>query len=146
MNTFLSSSTLLASKTILRPAALFALMGCLTACAPVALTGLGIGGSTGVNHALNGTAYRTFSLPTTRVKKATLAALGRMQIKVESTRKEEASEIIVARTSNRNIEISMEALSPNTTRMKTVAKDGVFYDSATASEIIFQTEKVLGNT
>lgn len=69
-----------------------------------------------------------------------------MQIKVESTRKEDASEIVIAKTSNRNIEISMEALSPNTTRMKTVAKDGLFYDSATATEIIYQTERVLGNS
>ena len=30
--------------------------------------------------------------------------------------------------------------------MRTVAKDGLFYDSATAAEIIFQTEKVLGNS
>ncbi len=118
----------------------------LPGCQSVALTSLGIGGSTGVNHAMNGISYRTFSMPTARLKKATMTALNRMQIKVESTRKEEDSEIIVAKTANRNIEIAMESLSPNTTRMRAVAKDGLFYDSATAAEIIYQTEKVLGNS
>jgi len=118
----------------------------LTGCEPVALTTVGLGASTGINHAMNGVAYRTFSTPTSRVKKATLTALHRMQIKVESTRREETTEIIVAKTSNRNIEVAMETLSPNTTRMKTVAKDGIFYDSATAVEIIYQTEQVLGRT
>ena len=121
-----------------------ALLPFLTACDPVSLTALGVGSSTGVNHAMNGIAYRTFALSTSQVKRATIAALGRMQIKVESTRKEKSTEIIVAKTPNRNIEISVEALSPNTTRMRAVAKDGLFYDSSTASEIVFQTEKVLG--
>ena len=132
--------------TTLRHLAIAGLLSGLTGCQAAALTSMGIGGSTGINHAMNGIAYRTFSIPTLRVKKATITALGRMQIKVESTRKEDASEIIVAKTSNRNIEIAMESLSPNTTRMRTVAKDGLFYDSATAAEIIFQTEKVLGNS
>lgn len=118
----------------------------VTGCEPVAMTSMGIGASTGINHAMNGVAYRTFSMPTSRLKKGALTALNRMQIKVESTRKEDASEIIVAKTSNRNIEIAMESLSPNTTRMRTVAKDGIFYDSATAAEIIYQTEKVLGSS
>ena len=132
-----------------RPAVLITVAGLLcglTGCQAAALTSLGIGGSTGVNHAMNGVAYRTFSMPTSRLKKATLTALGRMQIKVESSRKEDASEIIIAKTPNRNIEVSMESLSPNTTRMRTVAKDGLFYDSATAAEIIYQTEKVLGSS
>jgi hypothetical protein len=30
--------------------------------------------------------------------------------------------------------------------MRTVARDGLFYDSATATEIILQTERALGNT
>jgi cobalamin biosynthesis protein CbiG len=100
------------------------LISSLTGCLPVALTGLGIGGSTGVNHAMNGMAYRTFSCSTLRVKKANLKALEYMQIKVESIRKEESSEIITAKTKNRNIEVTIEALSPNTTRIKAIAKDG----------------------
>lgn len=145
MNTF-PCNALHGSKRLAALAAAAVLLGCLAGCQAAALTSLGIGGSTGVNHAMNGIAYRTFSMPTSRLKKATMTALSRMQIKVESTRKEEASEIIVAKTSNRNIEIAMESLSPNTTRMRTVAKDGLFYDSATAAEIIYQTEKVLGNS
>lgn len=134
------------TKRLTTLATFTALLCGLTGCEPVALTSMGIGASTGVNHAMNGIAYRTFSMPTSRLKKATLTALGRMQIKVESTRKEDSSEIIIAKTSNRNIEVAMESLSPNTTRMRTVAKDGIFYDSATAAEIIYQTEKVLGNS
>lgn len=40
--------------------------------------------------------------------------------------------------------MELEAISPNITRMRTVAKKGpLFYDSATATEIILQTEKAL---
>ena len=42
----------------------------------------------------------------------------------------------------------LEALTPNTTRMLVVAKKdgGVLRDSATATEIILQTEKIVGQT
>lgn len=116
-------------------------------CEPMAVTAFGVGASTGVSHTLGGITYRTFTAPMARVRGATLAALNRMSIKVESSQKVEGGELIKANAADRQIEVELEALTPNTTRMKTVAKKGsILYDSATAMEIILQTEKVLGNS
>lgn len=117
----------------------------VTGCMPIALTAAGVGAAAGVTHTMGGMTYRTFTAPMPQVRGATMTALNRMGIKVESTSKEEAGQLIKASASGRDIEIRLESLSPNTTRMRTVARNGVFYDSATATEIILQTEKVLGN-
>lgn len=78
-----------------------------------------------------------------RVKGASLKALKRMQIKVASTGKIVNGENIKAKAADREINIELEALSPNTTRMRVTANDGLFRDSATATEIILQTERFL---
>jgi len=117
----------------------------LAGCEAMAVTAAGIGGSTGVSHALGGITYRTFTVPLPRVKTATLSALNRMQIKVDSSKKVEGAEVITAKATDREIEIELESLSPTTTRMRTVAKKGLLYDSATATEIILQTERILGS-
>jgi hypothetical protein len=118
----------------------------LAACEPISLTMLGVGAGAGVSHHLNGIAYRTFTEPEAKVKKATLVALKKMAIKYESTEKIDNGELIKARAADRAIEIELEALTPNTTRMRTVARKdgGILVDSATAYEIITQTEKVIG--
>lgn len=125
-------------------------LGCaaaLAGCDPISLTMLGVGAGTGVGHQLGGIAYKTFAEPASKVKRATLAALKRMAIKVESTEKIDNGELIKAKAADRNIEIELESLTPNTTRMRTVARKdgGVIVDSATAVEIIVQTEKLIGN-
>ncbi|HET6892967.1 MAG TPA: DUF3568 family protein [Pyrinomonadaceae bacterium] len=118
---------------------------CMTSgCTAVALTGLGVGASAGVSHGMGGYTYKTFSLPIPKVRGATLTALNRMAINVESTEKVEGGEVIKAKSGDRDIEVMLEAVSPNTTRMRTITKKGaLFYDSATSTEIILQTEKVL---
>jgi hypothetical protein len=123
-------------------------MTLLSGCAAVGLTVLGVGMATGVSHTLSGIVYKTFSTTQANVKHATLAALNRMQIKVISTKKEKSAEIIVAKAADREIEIELEALTNNTTRMSATAKvnGGIMRDSATATEIIIQTEKLLGPT
>lgn len=126
-------------------ASLLAAAGLLAGCEPLSLAALGIGGSAAVNHKVNGTPYRTFTAPLARVRIASMGALKRMGIKAEGTTKIENGELITARAGKREIEVELESLTPNTTRMKVVARQGgVFYDSATASEIIAQTEKSLG--
>jgi hypothetical protein len=115
----------------------------LNGCAPVAVTAMGVGAATGVSHTLTGITYRTFSVPMPRVRGATMTALQRMSIKVSSSSKVEGSEVIKATANNREIEIELEPLTPTTTRMRVTAKNGLFYDSATATEIILHTEKVL---
>lgn len=115
----------------------------LAGCDPVSLTALGVGASTGVSHTLGGIVYRTFSEPMSRVKSASYKALQRMQVKVKSTDKIEYGEEIKAVAADREISIELEALTPNTTRMRVTATNGIFRDSATATEIIIQTEKYL---
>jgi len=111
---------------------------------PLTITAAGVGASAGVTHSMGGIAYRTFTLPMPQVRNATMTALNKMGIKVATATKEESSQVIKASASGRDIEIQLEPLSPNTTRMRTVARNGLFYDSATATEIILQTEKALG--
>ena len=116
-------------------------------CAAVALTGLGVGAAVGVNHTLNGIVYRTFTEPLPKVKRATLVALKQMAIPVEKVEKTDEGEVIKAKANNREIEVEFESLTPKTTRMRVIAdSDGIIKDSATATEIILQTERVMTAT
>ena len=111
------------------------------------LFGVGAGVATGssVSYTLDGIAYRTFTATLPQVESATRTALNRMGIKVDATSKTEQGKALSATASDRQIEIEFEAVSSKTTRMRTVAKQGMFFkDRATAGEIIMQTEKVLG--
>jgi len=118
-------------------------------CAAVGMTlfgvGAGVTAGTSVAYTLDGIAYRTFTVPLPQVESATRTALDRMGIKVDSTAKTEQGKAIKATSNDRAIEIELEMVSAKTTRLRTVAKQGIFFkDRATAGEIIFQTEKVLG--
>jgi hypothetical protein len=118
----------------------------LGGCAAVALTALGVGMATGVSHTLGGMVYKTFTAPQAQVKRATLGALSRMQVKVVQSKREGTTERILARAGDRDIEVELEALTPNTTRMLVTAKKdgGILRDGATATEVILQTEKIAG--
>ena len=129
-----------------RVGSLLSALALLGACVPMAITAGGIGGSTAVQHTLGGITYRTFTAPASNVKTASLSALNRMGLKYTGSAKgEHGSETLKAKATEREIEITLEPLSPSSTRMKVVAKNGgIFYDSATATEIILQTERQLG--
>jgi hypothetical protein len=129
-------------------AAALACLGVLVAgCAPLAATALGVGASAGISHTLSGVTYRTFTASPPRVHVAALAALKRMGIKVESAEATDSGELIKASANGRQIEIALEKISVNTTRMRATAKNGsLLYDSATSTEIILQTEKMLVST
>lgn len=121
----------------------------LNGCAAVGMTlfGVGAGVTTGtsVAYTLDGIAYRTFTASLPQVESATRTALDRMGIKVDSTAKIDQGKAIRATSNDRQIEIELEMVSAKTTRIRTVAKQGIFFkDRATATEIIIQTEKVLG--
>jgi hypothetical protein len=137
-------------KTLKR--ATIAVLACaslsLGACAPVMLTALGIGMSTGVSHELGGMVYKTFTAPQAQVKRASIGALHRMQIKVVKAKHDGTVETITARAADRDIEIELEAITPATTRMLVTARKdgGILQDGATATEIILQTEKYVGST
>lgn len=128
-------------------AALCAAVACamLCGCEAMAIAAFGIGGSTAVNHTLTGITYRTFTAPLPQVRSASVTALGRMGLQRAGSQKSASGETILAKATDREIEIELESLSPNTTRMRVTARNGgLFYDSATATEIILQTEKALG--
>ena len=134
------------SPRSLIPAVAIACSLSLTGCAAVALTAVGVGMATGVSHTLGGIVYKTFAAPQTKVRRSTVAALAHMQIKVVETSKDGTTEVIKARAADRDIEVEIEALTPNTTRLSVTAiKDGgIIRDAATATEIILQTEKFVG--
>jgi len=116
----------------------------LTACDPVTLTILGAGASAGVAHGLGSVAYKTFTAPMKRVNTATRVALKRMGITIKSVDKTDTGAVINATSSDRTIEVTLEAISKKTTRIRSIAvQDSLFFDQATAAEIVNQTEKAL---
>ena len=117
----------------------------LAGCDPVSLTVVGVGTATGVQHTLNGITYKTFTAPLPQVRTATLNSLNYMGIKVASREKSKEGEVIKASASDRQIEIELDAITPSTTRMRASVRNGLFFDSATGTEIILQTEKALNN-
>jgi hypothetical protein len=71
-----------------------------------------------------------------------------MGLPVENVNETSSGVDILAKGSNKenplDIEIELEGISPQTTRMRVVAKRGTFTkDRATATEIILQTVKVM---
>ena len=116
----------------------------LAGCEPLALSLVGAGAGTALRYNFDGIAYRTFTASATDVKHAALDALERMGIAFDSFDRFEHGELIYARAENRMIEIEIEPISPRATRMRIAAKNGsFFYDTATANEIVAQTERSL---
>ena len=118
----------------------------LTGCQPLALSLVGAAGGEALRYSYTGVTYRTFTAPAADVKYASLEALERMGIAFESFDSFDHGELIYARAENRAIEIEIEPISPRATRMRIAAKNGgFFYDTATASEIVAQTERALAS-
>ena len=116
----------------------------LSGCAPLALSLVGAGAGTALRYGIDGVAYRTFTAPADAVKQASLGALERMGLTLDSTDTFEGGEVIYARSTKRTIEIEVEPISAKATRVRIAAKNGgIFYDNATASEIVAQTERLL---
>lgn len=132
-------------KTSARLIAISCVALLLGGCEAMAITAFGVGASTGVAQTLNGRAYRTFTAPVGDVKNATMASLSRMGIKPLSSKRTGNEELILARAADREIEITLEVLTPNSTRMRVVTTQGLMYDSATSLEIVLQTEKRMIN-
>jgi len=128
----------------LRSLVLLACASALCGCETLALSVAGAGATSALAHRLNGATYRTFTAPYSAVKKASLAALRKMGIAPDSFDKLEHGEVIYARAKGRTIEIELEPISRRATRIRVATQNGgLFYDSATADEIVLQTEKSL---
>ena len=117
----------------------------LCACEPAAIALLGAGATSALRYNLDGVASRTFTAPAAAVKSASLTALERMGMKLASESATESSALIHARAARREIEIEVEPITARATRLRVTARDdqSIFYDSATALEIVQQTEKSL---
>lgn len=124
---------------------LIALCLSISGCTAIATGLVSVGAGFGISHHVSGTSYRTFTEPLVRVGNATRAALKRMAINVESAQATTRGEVLKASVGDRRIEVELEALTPNTTRMRSVAiyRGGLVLDAATGQEIVAQTEKVL---
>jgi hypothetical protein len=117
-------------------------------CAAVGLTllgvGAGVGAGTGVSYTLDSIAYKTFTAPEEGLRAATLKTLKRMDIEVKENQATESGRKIVAAAADRGIEIELDRLTSQTTRMRVNVKQGMFFkDRATATEIIIQTDRTL---
>ena len=118
----------------------------LAGCEPLAISMLGAGAGTALRYSIDGATSRTFTASAAEVKHASLEALERMGIAFESFDRFEHGEVITARSDNRAVSIEIEPISPRATRMRIAAKNGsFFYDNATASEIVAQTERSLAS-
>lgn len=113
----------------------------LSGCVAVGATLAGLG----LTNQIGGIQYRTFTEPLPRVSRATMTAFKRMAINVDAVEKTKDGQLFRATAPDRNFEVELEAITPNTTRMRSLAKNhvGIIVDASTALEIIRQAEKAL---
>jgi hypothetical protein len=119
--------------------------GCAAAGLTVAGAGAGVAMGSGVEHTLSGITYKTFTASANELRFASLKALDRMGMKLNSDEKTEDGFKMVAVANQRTIEIDIERLTETASRMRVVANKGdiFFKDSATATEVILQTAEAL---
>jgi len=116
----------------------------LAACEPVAIALLGAGASTALRYNMDGVTARTFTATAETVQAASLAAAERMGLQLGRTSTTESGTLIEASAPNRAIEIELEPITPRATRMRITARNsGWFVDTATAAELVSQTERIL---
>ena len=92
---------------------------------------------------LNGKASRICAASATAVKVAAVKVLNRMRIKVASITRDAGQDVIVAVSGERSVEVRVEALNPQSTRMRISARQGERDDVSTVAEVIAMTERLL---
>jgi Protein of unknown function (DUF3568) len=137
-------------RRVVQVAMVVTLLCGLQGCAAVALTllsaGAGVGASAGIEHTVNGVAYRTFTMGQEQLRAATHTALRRMAIVVRTDETTDEGRKIVGEASDRIVEIELERVTDKTTRMRVTVKQGLlFRDKATAGEIVARTEQAVAN-
>lgn len=125
-------------------AVIFLMSISISGCEPLSLTLVSVGASVGLSHTLSGIVYKTFTAPMKKVEEGSVVAMKDMGVKVVSrATNKEGERIITAAAKDREIEVLLEPLAPRTTRVRVIASNGLLKDSATATEILSQTERVL---
>jgi hypothetical protein len=126
----------------------------LSGCAAAALPAVGLAAMSGtastaakvgVEHTIGGRVARTFAVPLADVRAAVRESFGELRLTV--TRDElltDETAVIEAEARQREIEVSLEPVSPALTRLTIVVKQGwLGRDVTTAGELIAQTSHVL---
>lgn len=113
----------------------------LSGCVAVGTTLAGLG----LSNQIGGIQYRTFTEPLARVSRATLTAFKRMAITLETVEQTKEGQRLKASAPDRTFEVELEMITPNTTRMRSIARNrlGIIVDASTALEIINQAQKAL---
>lgn len=121
------------------------LQGCAGAGLAVIGAGAGVGMGTGVEHTLNGIDYKTFAVPLDSVHLAVRGTLKRLGMPITGDARTQSGYSLTATAADRTIDVQLERLTPQTTRLRVVANEGAFFfkDSSTATEIILQTAQSL---
>lgn len=121
------------------------LSGCAAAGLTVAGAGAGVAMGSGVEHTLNGIAFKTFTAPVDEIRVATMDAFRRMDMTVTEDAKTEEGWKLAATARDRVIDVELEGLTRNLTRMRVVANKGeiFFKDAATGTEVIMQVAQSL---
>ena len=142
-------------RTMLRVAAPLTAAVALSGCAALPLAAvagplLDVGGGalvkTGTEYSANGTARRTFRLPSAEVHTAVLETFRRAEIPVardETAR--DGHQKIVGQAHGRTVRVRIVSLTPVLTAMELDVKRNLLAsDAATASELLAETEQVIG--
>jgi hypothetical protein len=109
---------------------------------------IGAGGAAGVAGAdYMQTADRTFTAPLEQVRTAANQALGRMDLRPTEDTTTAEGRHIVAKAKDRTIDINLENVTYNTTRMTVEVKtySGVLRDGATANAVVQKTGEMLAS-
>ncbi len=117
----------------------------LYGCAAVLVAGVVAGAAGGVQYTYNNIAYKTYPHNYDTTYNATMRVLKRMGINVAGEKVTNRGKILVCYTVDLKIEIAFERITDKTTKVKVDAKKGRFFkDKATATEILIQAGKELG--
>ncbi|HTO12138.1 MAG TPA: DUF3568 family protein [Candidatus Binatia bacterium] len=107
---------------------------------------IGVGSTlASVNYTLDAVAYRTFSAPVDRVRRATLSTFRRMNLELKSDQAtDDGCRELIAASGDRTVYVELDRLTARTTRMRITAKQGwMLRDRATAGEFIVLSERAL---
>jgi uncharacterized protein DUF3568 len=123
-----------------------ALQGCTMGLAGLTLLGAAVStvAEVGTSYTFDGDARRTITAPLEDVRRATQAALERMEIPVASDKGTGQERQIRGRAGNRSIGVTLFRITANLTRLQVTATHHLFvYDRSTAVEVVTQVENAL---
>src|SRR3990172_3524390 len=135
-------------KQLFLVSVLFLALPALSSCAAVGVTLLGAGASLiadqGVGHIMSSRVVRTFPMPLEGFRVATIQTASKMNLAIDTVDRTETGYVITGRATNRRVEIELEWVSDQATRMQVDVKLSFFQrDRATATALVEHTESAL---